>query len=743
MWWLFACSEPPDAIRLGEDAPVEIEEAPGDTGPSWTACEGEQALRINEVVAANHHGLTDIDGETNDWIELSATEAAGGADVALAGWTISDREEGGWPLAWTVADAVPLVVWASGKDANGSQLHTDFSLAAETTELFLRSPEGCVADYVDVGRLYADISLGRTDLDTWEYFLAPTPGAENSTESRPGFAAMPVLSPAGGFMESAVVAISGSQATYTLDGRVPTSLSEVYVGPLALDAASQPVTVRAVAFEDGLWPSRVATGTYFEDMSLTETGVRVIALTAEPDDLFHPETGIYEYGPDYERAYPYFGANFWELWERDVHVEYFEPGGALLFRQDAGIQIAGGYSRAFDQRNFELIARSGYGPETFTGQVFDDEEISSFTRLYLRNGGDWCSTQLVDGIVQSLFRDSEGRRNPHTDLQAYEPALVYINGEFWGLYELKERLDESYAAAHHGADPDALDRVKVGWTHDANWELEQGTWDAFDALEALRVEGDLSQPADWDAFDALVDLPNFAAIQAAQGWIGNTDWWYNNIRMWRPTPDGEFRWMGYDFGHGYTAATYDHLGSTVSGSWRALPVADALQNEAFRTVFVNVHADFLNTSFVGESAAANVDELAAEIRPVMAMQRDRWCGGASMPAWEDAVGYARSFAQDRGGNVEDDLYRHLGLGARVALGLQAEPALGGQFALTAVEVKTGFTGTYYAGVPITITALPADGYRFVGWSGAAEGADPLLTLTPEGDVALTALFEED
>lgn len=739
MWLLFACAPTTDSIVPDRQGAAEVEEVPDDTGPSWTACEGDQAVRINEVLAANHHGILDADGETSDWIELYAPQAG----VDLTGWTLGDAENAGWPLSGNLPPVTTLLVWASGKDSNVSQLHTDFSIAALASEVFLRSPEGCVADYVDVGRLYADISFGRTESGAWEYFLAPTPAAENTTESRPGFSATPLLDPPGGFYEAAEVSISGAQVRYTLDGAVPTSQSEAYGAPLDLEAGLQPVVVRAVAFEEGLWPSRVATSTYFEDLSLIESDVRIISLTAEPDDLFDPQTGIYEFGPDYERAYPHFGANFWELWERDVHVEYFEAGGERLFSQDAGIQIAGGYSRAFDQRNFELIARSGYGPEIFAGQVFDDEEISSFTRLYLRNGGDWCGTQLVDGIVQSLFRGEDGSRNPHADLPAYEPALVYINGEFWGLYEVKERLDESYAAAHHGADPDALDRVKVGWTRDANWEIEQGTWAAFDELEALRVGADLSQAAEWEAFDALVDLTNFATIQAAQGWIGNTDWWYNNIRMWRPTPDGEFRWMGYDFGHGYTSANYDHLGPTVVGSWPALPVADALENDAFRALFVNVHADFLNTSFRAESAAANVDELAAEVRPVMAMQRDRWCGGASMPAWEDSVAYARDFASQRGGFIEQHLVQHLNLGARVDLALAAEPAGGGQFALAAVEVKTGFSGTYYAGVPLTITAIPAEGYTFVAWNGAQYSTDPVLTLTPEGDVALTAVFEAE
>lgn len=728
MWWLLACT---DSISLSGPPVESIEAVP--EGEGWVVCEGTPAVRLNEFIAANHHGLQDGDAETNDWIEL----VAGEGEVDLHGWSLGDDPDHAWPLSGQLGPT-PLLVWASGKNRTVPDVATDFSISATNPEIFLRAPEGCVADYANASRLYADVSYGRTPAGAWEYFLDPTPGAANNPESRPGFAAMPSMSPPGGFVSDTTVSITGSNVRFTSDGAVPTEASSAYGDPIELSESV--VALRAVAFESGLWPSRPATETYFLSADLLETGVRIIALTAEPDDLFDPETGIYMLGPEYEPWYPYFGANFWELWERDVHIEYFAPDGSRGFAQDAGIQIAGGYSRAFDQRNFEIIARSGYGPDTFASALFDDEDIDSFTRLYLRNGGDWCSTQLVDGLVQSLFRNADGSRNALVDAQAYEPALVYINGEFWGLYELKERLDESYAQAHHGADPEALDRVKVGWTHDANWELEQGSWEAFNQLDAMRGT-DLSGSGEFAAFDALVDLPNFAAAQVAQGWIGNSDWWYNNIRMWRPTPDGEFRWMVYDFGHGFPVVGTDHLATTVNGSWMGLPVGDALTNQGFRDLFVNVHADFLNTSLRGEAAAANLDALAAEIRPVIGMQRERWCGGANLNAWESAIEAARRFAQNRGTVVERTLHEHMALGNRIGVRLQVEPASAGTIALTAVTVEDGFEGTYYDGVPLQLSAQAAAGYQFSGWSGASESASSSLTITPAGDMELTANFE--
>ncbi len=728
-WLLLGCD--PGAIGIAGES---IDSSPLDSAELVEAerarCVDPPAVVLNEVVAANAQGLQDASGKEQDWIEVYAGEA-----VDLEGWGLDDGGDR-WVFSSTVVDAGGFVlVFASGKESTGDEVHADFELDALGETIALTMPSGCVVDDVATGRLYADVSYGRAGTE-WAYFLDPTPGLANTTESRPGFAGTPSLSPAPGFYDDVTVTVTGEGAlVFTLDGSLPEREGSAYAGAIDIDA-TQPVVVRAQALVDGLWPSRVATGTYSEDPSLLDGGVRVISLAVDPPDLWDDERGIYAYGTDYEYWYPYFGANFWELWERDLHVEIFGADGSAWIAQDAGIQIAGGYSRAFDQRNFELLARSGYGPDTFAYPLFDDEQIGAYERIYLRNGGDWCSTQLVDAAVQGVFRDADGARYPYVDAQAYEPALVFLNGDFWGVYEMKERLDEGYVAAHHGEDPDALDRVKLGWTHDANWELEQGSWAAFEAMETLVASQDLAESDAYAEFAAMVNEKNFASALVAQGWIANTDFWHNNLRLWRPTRDGgEWHWMVYDFGHGWTDYNYDHLSYTTSGTWTGLPVAAALRSDAFRATFVNTHADYLNTTLDGTWARSVVEGLADEVRPVMPMQRERWCGGANMSAWESAVDYAALYAERRGGVVRDDLERVFALDP-VSLSIAADGD--GAFALTTVTVESGFSGTYYRGVPLTVTPVPAEGWRFAGWDGLDGEA---LTISMDDDVALVGHFE--
>lgn len=740
---LAACSHPgePEA-RPDLRADTAIEHVPGDTAPTWTPCTGAPAVWLNEIVSANLHGISDDAGDQPDWIELALVDPTSGP-VDVRGWTLGTDLESGWPLPESLSET-PLL-YASGDSTLPD--HTDFTLDPDGDEIFLTMPTAdgtCVVDHVVVPRLYNDIAYGRsaTDPNAWEYFVEPTPGAPNTTESRPGFADPPVLTPAAGFYATPVQfsATGAGRITYTLDGSVPTSAGASSSTPVDIDATAQPVVVRARAFVDGLWPSRPATATYSEDPTILDGGVMIISLTVDPPDLWDEATGIYVSGTNAEPDYPYFGANFWQEWEKDAHVEIFGATGTQVIDQDAGIQIAGGYSRAFDQRNFEILARSGYGPDTFGAPVFANEDLTEYRHLYLRNGGDWCSTQIVDGSVQAVFRGDDQRHGPAVDIQAYRPVLVYLNGEFWGVYELKERLDEYWISAHRDEGPEDLDRVKIGWTHEANWTLDQGTWDAFDALNSLATQ-DLSEADAWAQFEATVDLQNLATAVVVQGWIGNTDWWGNNIRMWRPhRDDGKWRWMVYDFGHGWPSPRYDHLATSIAGNWDGLPIAAALANPSFRDLFINAHADYLNTSLAPERARATVTALADEVRPVMPMQRERWCSGASMETWESEVTYAERFAAQRPGSIDAQLIDHFGLSGHASLTLEADPPDAGTFTLAVLSVSPPFTGEYYANVPVTVTAAPADGYAFSGWSDSALGASPTVTLPMAESTSATALF---
>ena len=696
-------------------------------------------LWLNELVASNVQGLEDEQGGTPDWVELhNPTDQP----IDLTDWTLSD--EG---TSWTLpSEDLPaggfLLVMASGDEG---ELHASFSIAAEGETVSLAAPDGCVVDELPATRLYADVSYGRPSEqpDTLGFFLEPTPGQANTTEARPGFADPPALDPAPGFYDELTVTLEHEHTIrYTLDGAAPQGDDPLYEAPLTLDADTPVQVVRARAFETGLWPSRVTTGVYATPDLLDRYGLKLVSLVVDPFDLFDEATGIYAYGPpDYTSYYPYFGANFWEDWERDVHVTVFDVDGTAVLDEDAGIKIHGGYTRAFEQKNFRLIARAGYGEDTLDHRFFPLEELDEFPVVVLEGAGDWCPTHTENAVVDQLFRDDDGVRFHTLDSQAWEPTVVYLNGTFWGLYAFREKLDEHYVAAHHGADPDDLDRIEC--TADGTddwWRVSQGDWEAFDALNAFVAAGDFSDDDAYAELQQHIDVENLATAVLAEGWFGNSDWWDNNIKLWRErTPGTPFRHMVFDLGHGWPSSSYDHLGTSVGFSGPGLPIADALANDAFRVMLANQGAELLSTSLQADTARARLAEMHDRIRPVIPDQYALWCG-ASPAAWEASAASAEDFAYAREDVLRGQLLRHLDLGAPVPLTLDTEPDAAGRFSLTLIEVDAPFSGTFFSETPVTVTAVPAEGWAFAGWEHDG-GADATVTVELVEATSLVAHFD--
>ncbi len=705
---------------------------------------------IHELVASNVQGLLDADEESSDWLELRNLDSD---PVDLAGWGLSDDD--GDSLQWVFPSLVLdpdeiVLVFASGKESQSEELHANFSIDAFDAQASLAGPEGCIVDQIGPGRLYADISYGRTqeDAGTWGYFMEPTPGLKNDSESRPGFAPTPELSPQPGFYDDAVTvsaSCESSSATLrlTFDGAAPSEDSELYEAPFEVTGALQPAVVRARAWMDGLWPSRIATATYSSDPTILEDDLKVVSLVVDPFDLYDEETGIYAYGPpDYTSYYPYFGANFWEDWERDAHIQIWEPDGSLVIDQDAGVKIHGGYTVAFNQKSFRILARSGYGPDTLAYKFFPNDDLDAFEIIVLEGAGDWCPTHTENAVVPVLFRDQDGVRFPSIDAQAWEPTVVYLNGQFWGLYAFREKLDEHFIEARHGADPDNLDRIECTADGTADWwRIQQGDWVAFDELNEFAAQNDLSDPEAWAEFKTMVDIENMASAVLAQGYWGNTDWWDNNLRMWRERKEeGPFRHMIFDFSHSWPSYTYDHFGVSVGWSGDGLPIANALQNEEFRVLLANQASDFLNTNLAVENALPRVDEMHARIEPVIADQYATWCGQPKT-YWDSLVLYSRQFVQERPAILRTHVMQHLGLPGVADLTLEADPAGAGSFRLTVVEVDPPFTGAFFQGIPISVTALPAQGYELAGWSDGSLGEEASVSFELDGDASLTAYFQ--
>ncbi|MBN1894209.1 lamin tail domain-containing protein, partial [bacterium] len=364
---------------------------------------------INEVMASNDSCLADLDGDSPDWIELFNASAY---PADLGGWALTDDPQ--FPRKWIFPDKILdpggfLIVFASGKNRSGgpgSELHTNFRLDRDGESLRLLDANGIERDAFRLEPLPVDYSSGRhpDGADNRVIFPQATPGRSNVTDPYSGFAEIPSASlPAGLYPEALTVALladAGSVVRYTVDGSEPDSFSTLYSAPVRIETST---VLRARAFRSGMLPGPVSSASY---IIREKADLPVLSLSTDPDNLFDDDIGIYVEGngtamggyPDNPVGPP---ANYWEDWERPVHIEFFEPDASGGFSEDAGLVMHGKTTRNLPQKSFAVFFRGRYGMPLLEYPVFEGLAVKRFSSLVLRNAG--TDNTVNEGGVH--FRD--------------------------------------------------------------------------------------------------------------------------------------------------------------------------------------------------------------------------------------------------------------------------------------------------------------------------------------------------
>lgn len=627
-------------------------------------------------------------------------------------------------------------------------LHTNFRISSDGERITLASPDGSVIDFVDTNPLPVDVSMARYPNGTgpYSYHFPASPGAPNPSSGFVAIASPVNFSPPGGFYPGSVrVELShespAGEIHFTTDGSDPTEASPVYSGPLSI---SRTTVVRAKVIGEGLYSRKATTHTYLIARPVT---LPVVSISTDPANFFDDETGIYVPGTSYDPNFPYFGANFWEDWERPVHVELYEPDGSLAFSAGAGAKIYGGWSRGNPQRSLALFARSQYGASRFPYRIFPEKRINSFEAFVLRNSGnDWQVTHFRDALMTSLVKDLG------IDRQAYRPAIVFINGEYWGILNLREKINEHFIAANHkGVRADEIDLLEN------DGAVIHGDADHYRALIALVSGSDVQDPGVYEQIESMMDVENFIDYQAAQIYFDNTDWPGNNVKFWRPRVEGgRWRWILFDtdFGFGLwnsgnsandtlSFALEPNGPSWPNPPWSTLLLRRLVTNRRFLEDFVNRFATHLNTIFAPARVVARIDGMARALEAEMPAQRARW--GSTVEAWRSSVQVLRDFANRRIPYVRSHLAARFGLGRQVLLRINRTSPGGGKVAIQGVPISTyPFSGTYFQGLPIRLEAVADPGYRFAGWTGVEPPDAPRLSVVlGSSGLTVSAAFELD
>ncbi|MBN2001626.1 hypothetical protein EH223_12660, partial [candidate division KSB1 bacterium] len=400
---------------------------------------------FNEIVAANNTNIADKNGDFSDWLELyNETFSA----VNLAGFYLSDDAEE--PQKWTFPDVTLqpgafLLIWCSGKDISDSELHTNFKLSREGETVLLSSTTGMIVDSLSFPALPADMSYGRYPDGSVNFVISenPSPAAANSFSEVNIFAAAPVFSKLPGFYDGSLsvelsTTTDGAQINYTVDTSEPNRQSTPYTGPILIDKTT---IIRAVAIAPGIRPSAFSTQTFLSVPQPEIKNLPVLSIVTDPDNLWDDKTGIY--------ANPLKSG---DEWERPVSVEFFEQGGEFGFSTGAGIRIHGGASRLPEKsakKSFRLYFRSEYGVNELEHQIIPSTDRDKYDCLVLRAGFNdawihWLDIEreLTTYVRDVLMRDiylSMGHPASHGDY-----AHLFLNGEYWGLYNVSERYDDDF-----------------------------------------------------------------------------------------------------------------------------------------------------------------------------------------------------------------------------------------------------------------------------------------------------------
>ncbi len=610
-----------------------------------------------------------------------------------------------------------------------------------------------------------------------------------------------------------VTADTGTTVRYTLDGSLPTAESPVFpaegmtiadrsgepnllaaveTNKISLETDHVPPTVtkgtviRAAAFsENGEKMSAVTTETYL--VGLDYEDIKIVSLVLDGDSLFDYETGIYVMGKAYDdwMASDPEAKNkgSWEIkgnfsqkgreWEREVLFQLIENDGSFGIEQNMGIRIMGTATRTYYQKSFRLYAREEYGAKRLEyplipGLMTDtgEQPLEEFKTFILRNGGnDNYFTLLRDPYVQSLVSDRDFAT------QGSEPCIVFINGEYWGIYSITEDYSEHYIEDNYGVDDKNAIIVKnvVGSEAEVD-EGEPEDIELYKELEGSVYWRDFTQAEHYDWLCANADIENFIDYMAVLLYIDNGDGAFagNNWRVWRAREtdsanefaDGRWRFMLYDSDFalafrpdegGAEKNTLEQIQNTDWG-WGLL-FNKLMENETFRAQFINTFMDLRNTCFYPEDALESLDEMKSVFTPYIAEQYRR-----NGPGWvthmtdeemgwyfEDQLEIIRKFISGRYDYSVTMLRDGFGLGDARSISLSANNSEGGSVRVNTVTPDlTGGTwqGKYFSEYEITLTAVPADGYVFTGWSGDIADQQAELTLGLAGDIEITANFEK-
>lgn len=625
--------------------------------------------------------------------------------------------------------------------------HTNFTLSTGDV-LTLADPTNTLLEQFTLTQIPVDHSSNNNGT-SWCISPNPTPGASNSASCFALMLEKPIYSvPAGIYASAQTVALTsnqvGAEIRYTLNGSIPTATSALYTGPITVPA-TKVLAARCFDPAGTALPSLTEKNSYI--INEAYIGLPVISISTDSLNLYDVNTGIYVLGPpDYNTNYPYFGANFWEDWEKYSYIEYISTDSTQKFEGAIGLKIHGGWSRAQPQKSFRVKCRDDYGMSKINYALIPDKPyVTKYKDFNLRNGGnDYNGSRMRDAFMQRLTK------NTHTMYMGYSPTIVFLNGEYFGEYEIRETLNNDYIENNTGFDSDSVSVLTENYMA---FEANDGTMDNFWPMYNAIAAADPASPTFFALADSLIDLENYADYIITETYYGNGDWsngQANNIKYWNvPGEKWKMLLMDLDFGYGLYGATANDnfLVQATNDAFIHMDIITGklLANQQFRTYFIDRYADLINTIWQQNKVVSTGNTMINEVAPWIPRHHTRWSG--NMNNFLNTMTNMQTWNNNRITGARNVVQSHFALTGQVTFDLDVQPAGAGRIHISTIEPSEQeypWNGVYFKGVPVKITAIANPGYSFDHWSPnslfPANNSNQVLTITPTVNAGFTAWF---
>lgn len=581
------------------------------------------------------------------------------------------------------------------------------------------------------------------------------------------------------WIESTYIEPTGEERL--IQNQIPTHLEDpipsppisfIRTGSQKWNSPTEPIfkatIIKAKAINGSGQESPVVTHSYFVDPEIFEKYTfPIISITTDIDNLYGYRNGINVPGFYYDPAIEESSnqnrtGNYFERgveWEKPVFIEYFEKDGTKVIAQEAGLRVHGGLSRKYPIKSYRLYARSEYDETTyFNYSFFEDQDIDRFKRIVLRGGGQTYEyTFMGEAAAQGLLKEM------NLDIQYSTPVILFMNGEYFGIRNIRDRLDDWYVQIKYDVPRQDVTILS------GHGSLSEGTIEGqrhYLDMYRFITRNDMSSKRNYDHVNTLMDVENYIDYYVAQLYFANVDWPQNNIEYWRYNTsyspqktvgqDGRWRWMVFDVDAGFGASwggyypEYNSMERMTGDSWKTGSMfTSLLKNTQFRHQFINRMMDLLNTHFSSEYAREHVQDMINLYAPEMREHIAYYGYPRSYNTWLSYTNRMLTFANDRPTYLIHHVKDYFDLGNTFQLSVKSNQEQG---FIKVNTLKIGqsmgdstWKGTYFKDVPIQLTAMPNTGYRLVGWyneSNELLSQKLNYTLDPNEQTYVHAIYEE-